>query len=221
MTILAQREQSSDSHLRGVLYFDVISPWAYLMDAALRREPLPIDLEPRPVLFAGLLNSFGHKGPAEIERKRRFTYEFCTWTAQQMNIPFQMPAVHPFNPLRYLRLIIGLGAQPEVVSVVFDALYTSGVDPDSETVWQRLLGKLGVTSEYSEMNTPAVKEQLKHNTADAASIGVFGIPTVVVANRLFWGADSLPMLRAYLRGDPSFDSPQMKAAAQVRFGAQR
>jgi hypothetical protein len=30
------------------------------------------------VLFAGLLNAFGHKGPAEIERKRRFTYELCT-----------------------------------------------------------------------------------------------------------------------------------------------
>lgn len=213
--------QISDSRRRGVLYFDVISPWAYLMDAALRREPLPVELERRPVLFAGLLNSFGHKGPAEIERKRRFTYEFCTWTAQQMNIPFQMPAVHPFNPLRYLRLIVGLGARPEVVSSVFDALFTNGVDPESDTVWQSLLSELGVTADNAGMNTPAVKEQLKQNTADAAAAGVFGVPTVVVDDRLFWGADSLPMLRAYLRGDPSFDSPQMKAAAEVRFGAKR
>ena len=206
---------------RGVFYFDVISPWACLMDFALRREPLAITLERRPVLFAGLLNTFGHKGPAEIERKRRFTYELCTWTGQQQGVPFVMPSVHPFKPLRYLRLILALGATAEVVSAVFDQLYTTACDPDSDHAWNLLLDRLGVSSDAVQMDGPEIKARLKENTATAAAEGVFGVPTITVGDRLFWGLDSLPMLRAYLRQDPSLDSPAMQAASTVRFGASR
>lgn len=211
----------AEPKLRGVLYFDVVSPWAYLMDFALRREPLPIALEWRPVLFAGLLNTFGHKGPAEIERKRRFTYELCTWLAQQHGTPFLMPSAHPFNPLRYLRLILALGATAEVVSVVLDQLYTTGCDPDSDQAWRVLLDRLGVRGDSLRMDDPKIKARLKENTATAAAEGVFGVPTITVDDRLFWGLDSLPMLRAYLRGDPSLDSPAMQAVSSVRFGASR
>ncbi len=205
----------------GVFYFDVISPWACLMDRALRQEPLPIALERRPVLFAGLLNAFGHKGPAEIERKRRFTYELCTWTAQQQGIPFRMPATHPFNPLRYLRLILALGATPQAVSAVFDQLYASGCDPDSEAAWQATLERLGASEAHLRLDSPKIKARLRENTGSAAAEGVFGVPTITVGERLFWGLDSLSMLRAYLRGDPGLDSPAMQAATNVRFGATR
>jgi 2-hydroxychromene-2-carboxylate isomerase len=206
---------------RGVLYVDIISPWASLFDFALRKEPLSIELELRPVLFAGLLNTFGHKGPVEIERKRRLTYELCTWTARQAGMPFIMPSVHPFNPLRYLRLILVLGSKPEVVSHVFDQLFTTGCDPDSEPAWLELHRRIGVAPGSLDVDAPEVKARLRNNTTAAAEEGVFGVPTVTVGDRLFWGFDSLPMLRAYLRGDPEFGSPAMLAASRVRFGAQR
>lgn len=199
----------------------VISPWACLMDHALRREPLSVPLKRRPVLFAGLLNAFGHKGPAEIERKRRFTYELCTWTAQELGIPFVMPAVHPFNPLRYLRLIVALGATPAVVSAVFDTLYTTGCDPESPEAWQDVLDRLGGEASALDLDAPEVKNRLKDNTTHAASEGVFGVPTIVVGERLFWGLDALPMLRAHLQGDPRLTSPAMRAAGGARFGAHR
>ncbi len=191
------------------------------MDFALRQEPLPFTLERRPVLFAGLLNAFGHKGPAEIERKRRFTYELCTWTAQQRGMPFLMPSVHPFNPLRYLRLILALDAKAEVVSEVFAQLYTTGCDPDSEQGWLGMLDRLGVNESSLRLDDPAIKARLKENTASSAAAGVFGVPTIIVGDRLFWGLDSLPMLRACLRGDTDLDSPAMQAASRVRFGASR
>lgn len=212
---------TTESASQAVYYFDVISPWACLMDQALRREPLPVPLERRPVLFAGLLNAFGHKGPAEIERKRRFTYELCSWTALEQGIPFVMPAVHPFNPLRYLRLIVALGATPAVVSAVFDALYTTGCDPESPEAWQDLLERLGVEAPALDLDASAVKDRLKDNTTQAASDGVFGVPTIVIGERLFWGLDALPMLRAHLRDDPRLASPAMQAAASVRFGVSR
>lgn len=207
----------------GVLHFDVISPWAYLMDQALRRAPLPITLERRPVLFAGLLNTFGHKGPAEIDSKRRFTYELCTWTAQQQGVPFLMPSVHPFNPLRYLRLVLALETTPEAVSAVFEQLFTTGCDPDSAAAWQATLARVGLTEAEAALRTgtPEVKARLRDNTTGAAEAGVFGVPTVTVGGKLFWGLDSLPMLSAYLGGDPGLDSAAMRAVGQVRFGASR
>ena len=205
----------------AILYFDVISPWACLMHHALHRAPLPITLELRPVLFAGLLNAFGHKGPAEIERKRRFTYELCTWTAQEQGIPFVMPSAHPFNPLRYLRLILALGTTPQVVSAVFEQLFTTGCDPDSTEAWQAMLERLGVSEAALKLDAPEIKARLRDNTARAAAEGIFGVPTITVGDRLFWGLDSLPMLRAYLHADPALDSAAMQAAAQVRIGTTR
>jgi 2-hydroxychromene-2-carboxylate isomerase len=214
---------TTDSNKKAVLYFDVISPWACLMDHALRVDPLPIFLEYRPVLFAGLLNTFGHKGPAEIESKRIFTYELCTWTGQAMGLPFVMPAVHPFKPLNYLRLIVGLGATPQVVSAVFDQLYTTGCNPDTNEAWQALLERLNITEAKATalIETPAHKEGLKENTLQAAQNGVFGVPTIVVDGKLFWGLDSLPMLRAHLKGDPSLSSTAMTATMKVEFGVKR
>lgn len=206
---------------RGILYFDVVSPWACLMDHALRREPLPIELERRPVLFAGLLKAFGHKGPAEIPRKRVLTYELCTWTAQERGIPFTMPSVHPFNPLRYLRLILALGSTPQAISAVFDQIYTTGWDPESPEAWQGTLERLGVREDDLLLDTPEIKARLKENTDRAAADGIFGVPTITVGDRLFWGLDALPLLRAYVRGDSRLDSAAMQAAARVQVGARR
>jgi 2-hydroxychromene-2-carboxylate isomerase len=206
---------------QATFYFDVISPWAYLVDVVLRREPLAVDLQLQPVLFAGLLNHFGHKGPAEIDRKRQFTYELATWTAQQLSIPFRMPAVHPFNPIRYLRLILACGSTPQVVSSVFDVLYTDGTDPESAAMWRAVLARLGLKREPPEIDALHIKAALRQNTEAAATQGVFGVPTLMVENRLFWGLDSLPMLRAFLRGDPLYDSEAMRAARDAKIGARR
>src|SRR5256885_6168448 len=45
------------------------------------------------------------------------------------------------------------------------------------------------------------KRLLRENTEAAAARGLFGVPAWEVDGRLFWGLDSLPMLRAYLEGD--------------------
>lgn len=203
------------------LYFDVISPFAYLLDAQLRRAGLPLALDRKPVLFAGLLSAHGAKGPAETPGKRTYIYEFCTYRAHACGIPFQMPAVHPFNPLRYLRLIIALGSTPEVTSAVFDAIYATGADPHAPATWQRLTRSLGVADPDALIDAPAVKQQLRDNTDAAVAAGVFGVPTILVDGRIFWGEDSLPMLSAYLSGDPVFTSPAMLALRNVQYGAHR
>ena len=205
----------------GAFYFDVVSPFAYLLNATFDRSALPIELERKPVLLAGMLHAFGQKGPAEIPSKRIFTYEYCTWLAQQHGIPFQMPAAHPFNPIRYLRLILALKCEPAVISAVFHTLFATGLDPAEPSTWTSLTDQLGVPDAEALIGNPDVKLQLRANTDDAIAKGVFGVPTIEVDERLFFGFDSLPMLAAYLVGDRFFTSDAMQSVTRIKVGATR
>ncbi len=203
------------------LYFDVISPFSYLMDATLRQQGLPMQVRLRPVLFAGLLQAHGTKGPAEVEAKRAFTYEYCTWFAHKNGIPFVMPSVHPFNPLHYLRLIVATGCSPSITSRIFDALWTTGADPEDPAVWRKVVESVGVYDAEFRIQLQTVKSEVRSNTEKAIAEGVFGVPTIVAAGHLFWGLDSLAMLRDYLAGDAVFQSPAMKAARNSKIGSIR
>ena len=70
-------------------YFDFVSPFSYLQCEQLPALERTIRVHYRPVLFAGLLKAHGHKGPAEIPAKRRFTYRFVVWQARQLKIPLK------------------------------------------------------------------------------------------------------------------------------------
>src|SRR5262245_28781095 len=91
---------------RASWYFDFVSPYAYFGLLRLSELGDELGVEYCPVLLAELLNRCGQKGPAEIATKRRWTYRACTWWAAEHRVPFRFPAVHPFNPLPYLRLAI-------------------------------------------------------------------------------------------------------------------
>ena len=72
-------------------YFDFVSPFAYLQLAQFDRLPGSLEIDYVPVLFAGLLEYWENKGPAEIPEKRRHTYRFCQWYGERHGIPFRFP----------------------------------------------------------------------------------------------------------------------------------
>ncbi|HTN27126.1 MAG TPA: 2-hydroxychromene-2-carboxylate isomerase [Burkholderiales bacterium] len=184
----------------ALLYFDFVSPFAYICLHRLKELPADLQIEYRPVLFAGLLGHWGQKGPAEIASKRRYTYRWCNWWAKRLGIPFRFPAGHPFNPLHHLRLAIACGSQPEAVRSIFDVLWTSAEDPANPTAFTALVRSLGV--DPPRLASEEIKDALRKNTEQAAARGVFGVPTFEVDGELFWGADSIEFLSAFL-ADPT------------------
>jgi 2-hydroxychromene-2-carboxylate isomerase len=113
---------------RADWYFDFISPYAYLQLTQFVRLPSDLEVSLKPVLFAGLLGHWEHKGPAEIPDKRRQTYRYCHWLAAKRGVPFKVPPRHPFNPLAVLRLAAGLGSERVVVQTIFDHIWGQGRD---------------------------------------------------------------------------------------------
>ncbi len=146
-------------------YFDFISPFSYLQFEQLPRLPATVEVQLRPVLFAGLLNHWNSKGPVEIPGKRRFTYRHVHWLARRHGIPFKMPPAHPFNPLRVLRLSIALGNGPETVQQIFRFIWREGRDPGAE--WLELQRRLDVTDADRRIAAPEVRSALRRNTQEA------------------------------------------------------
>lgn len=202
-------------------YFDFISPFSYLASERLDRLPAHIELRPRPVLFAGLLQHWQTKGPAEIAPMRRFTFRHIQWLADNNNIPLRLPPLHPFNPLKLLRLCIALDSEPALAQRLFRFVWAEGRSSDDPVDWQALIEELGVEDADKLISTPEVKAQLRQNTEDAIGKGVFGVPSFVVDDEIFWGFDAIDFLLAYLHEPELLNSPGMQAADAMPQGLQR
>jgi 2-hydroxychromene-2-carboxylate isomerase len=200
-------------------YFDFISPFAYIGLMRLERLSQQLEISYRPVLFAGLLNHWEQKGPAEIPAKRTWTYRWCTWWAAQQGIAFRAPAVHPFNPLPYLRLVIAAGNTLPAIRRIFEALWTTGADPGDERAFTALAHALDV--DPSRLADQSIKDALRLETAQAVARGVFGVPTLVVDDELFWGADATEFAEAYVADPGILATGEMLRAARLPVGASR
>jgi 2-hydroxychromene-2-carboxylate isomerase len=200
-------------------YFDFVSPYSHIAFKRLHELPRGVAVELKPVLFAGLLNHFGQKGPAELAPKRRWTYRWCTWWAQQLGLPFRFPASHPFNPLHHLRLAIAAGATPANVDRIFDAIWTTGAEASDPAAFKALAAALGV--DEARLGAQDVKDALKKNTDEAAARGVFGVPSYEVDGELFWGADSIGFVNAYLADPAALRNDEIRRADNLPVGAAR
>lgn len=201
------------------LYFDFVSPYSYIAFKRLHELPQGLSVELKPVLFAALLDHFGQKGPAEVPVKRRWTYRWCTWWAKSLGIPFRFPASHPFNPLHHLRLAIAAGTTPDAVGRIFDAIWTTGAEAADPKAFAALAQALGVDA--ARLGAPEVKDALRRNTEEAAAHGVFGVPTFEADGELFWGADAIGFVNAFLADPSVLGNDEMRRVDALPVGAAR
>jgi 2-hydroxychromene-2-carboxylate isomerase len=202
-------------------YFDFISPFAYLQSEQLSLLGPRTRIRYRPVLFAGLLAAHGHKGPAEIPRKRVFTYRFAVWQAQRLGIPFKMPPEHPFNPLPLLRLALACDCTPDAVHRIFRFVWRDGRLPDLPIEWAELVADLRLPDAQARIADPEVKDALRRNTDEAIARGVFGVPTLAIGDELFWGADATQMAADFVAAGCCFADPESARVAALPVGATR
>ena len=207
-------------------WFDPISPYAYL---AFERLPealvgLSYSVSYRPILFAALLQRWDHKGPAEIEPKRAWTFRQVRWLAHSQAVPLETPARHPFNPIAISRLAWATapeGATPNryaCATILAHVWQGGGADAEEPSRLAVLRDKL---APRLDLASDRVKQLLRDATDAALAKGIFGVPTIDVDGRLVWGVDALPMLAAYLRGDPWFRGPDWQLAGAPRPGVVR
>ena len=202
-------------------YFDFISPFAYLQFKHFHRLPVDLEVTLKPVLFAGLLGHWEHKGPAEIPAKRVQTYRYTHWLAKKLGVPFKTPPAHPFNPLRVLRLACALDCDHAVVEALFNFVWGTGGDVDEDGALDKIATRFGVTDLAATINQDTVKATLRGNTETAIARGVYGVPTFALDDELFWGFDSTEMLLDYLADPTLLHSVEMQRLANLPSAATR
>ncbi len=204
-------------------YLDFISPYAYLAFEKLPQvlEGLSYSVAYKPVLLGAVLMHHGQRGPAEIPAKRAWTYRHVQWLGHANGIPVEMPASHPYNPLPHLRLALatshGGDINRHVAETIFREVWRGGAEAIDPARLAALTARL---PSVREVAGEAVKAQLRTQTEQAVTAGVFGVPAFVVEGRLFWGFDALPMLRASLQGDAWFDA-SWNSVSRVTEGIRR
>lgn len=207
-------------------HFDYISPYSYLAWHQLDGLAMKHDLllEPKPTLFAGLLNHHGHKGPAEIPSKRIYMFKDCIRAAAQLGVPFAPVFSHPFNPLPSLRAtLLDMDDEPRkrLVTKLFHATWAESRDIGSAAVVAELCDEAGVPNALERIRDPRIKRRLQDASHEAKELGVFGVPTMIVDDELFWGTDSLPHLERYLLGEDPVRPDDVEAWLVVPATAQR
>lgn len=206
-------------------WLDPISPFAYL---AFERLPeafagLSYSVAYRPIVFGALLKHYEHKGPAEIEPKRAWTFRQVHWLAHRAGIALDTPARHPFNPIALSRLAWATaveGATPNrfVCETIFRHVWIGGADAEDPT---RLAALREELAPRLDPGSDEVKQRLRDATDAAIAAGLFGVPTLGIDDKRFWGYDALDMAAAFVRGDPWFDAPHWEREGAPRPGVQR
>jgi 2-hydroxychromene-2-carboxylate isomerase len=197
-------------------YFDFISPYAYF---AWRKLPTLAkkynrEIEAHPVVFGKLLDKWGQLGPAEIPPKRNWLNEYCLRYAALNGFKYNPPKKHPFNPLAALRMSlkeVSGDDQLRVIDSIFEGGWSNGADLGDLSTLISLLTKESIDGENlsHKILDLDIKELLINETSYAIERGVFGVPTIIIDDNLFWGNDQMDHIELLLDGKDPLDRERL------------
>ena len=76
---------------------------------------------------------------------------------------------------------------------IFNAIWQDGLNMNDENIVQKVIKNLNINPKtfFLRCLSASVKELLKKKTNDAYEKGVFGAPTFISNNKIFWGQDRI------------------------------
>ncbi len=209
-------------------YLDFISPytWLALMESRSFAERHGVTFEMHPVVYAAMLDAHGLVGPAETPAKRRYTFHDVVRLARRRGLAFSGPPAHPFRSLEALRTLCLFRDEPgalDLAARLSNACWGEGKDLTDIQVLSDLVDEAGFDGAdlRERISTPETKGQLRALTEAAIERGVFGVPTFIRGEEMFWGQDRLELLAESLSGETASDGSVADAFLDRPRGADR
>ena len=165
---------------------------------------MPLTLCPRASLLGGLLKHYGHKGPVRSRPSGRVP----------LGLIFVCHRAEIFPSAS-----ITLSHRVDMIDAIFRALWGYGHDPNDPVVWDDLCAAAADAKQRIEDTT--INAELRQNTDEAVTNGVFGVPTLAINGQLFWGYDSTDFACAYINDPTLFDSAEMQRMGHLPSVIQR
>ena len=176
-------------------YFDFISPYSYIAHKQIIKLNKRNNFNYKPILLGGLHNLGGITAPAFNERKMKNMKNDCLLISTKNNIPFKWNEKFPINSLYLMRgfLFIDENKKEKFIDCCFDAYWKDNIDISKEENLKKILSQCEIDQKkFNEgIKEIKIKNKLKDLTSLAFNNDVFGAPTFVVNNKLFWGQDRL------------------------------
>ena len=178
-------------------YFDFISPYSFLAYKKLisLNNKNKIKVIYKPLLLGGLHKLGGITAPAFNKRKMKNMKNDCELIAKKNDIKFKWNDKFPINSLYLMRgyLTMENEFKDKFFEVCFDAYWKDNVDISSEINIKNILKVCDLDNNtfFENIQSQKVKDELRELTNLAFEKDIFGAPTFVVNNKIFWGQDRL------------------------------
>ena len=178
-------------------YFDIISPYSYIAHKKIQKikKHQKVIFNYKPILLGGLHNLAGISAPAFNKYKLKNFQSDCELVSKKNNISFKWNLKFPINSLPIMRgyLSVEESQKEDYLNIFFDAYWKDNLDLSSEKEISKLLESLKIDSKifFDKIKQQSIKDTLKKFTNDAFEKEVFGAPTFIVDNKIFWGQDRL------------------------------
>jgi 2-hydroxychromene-2-carboxylate isomerase len=178
-------------------YFDFISPYSYLAHKKIQiiKKEENINFNYKPILVGGLHNLQGITAPAFIKSKLKHMISDCDLIAKKNKSTFIWNSKFPINSLNIMRgyLFTNDETKDLYLNVIFDAYWKDNLDTSNEKILETLLEKCKINLDgfFMGIKDPEIKDKLKNITQNAHDNEIFGVPSFVVNNKIFWGQDRL------------------------------
>ena len=179
-------------------YFDFVSPYSFLAHKEISKieKKNSIKIKYKPILLGGLHNLHGIKAPAFIPAKAKHMVRDCKLIAEKNKIKFKF---NSYFPIRSLNLMRGVLVAEEdnfknyYIDNIFNSIWQDGLNMNDENIIQKVLKNLNVNPKtfLLRSTSSSIKDSLKKKTNEAYEKSIFGAPTFVSNNKIFWGQDRI------------------------------
>ena len=179
-------------------YFDFVSPYSFLAHKEIRKieNRENIRIRYNPVLLGGLHNLHGIKAPAFIPAKAKHMIRDCKLIAERKNIKFKFNSYFPIKSLNLMRGVL-VAEEDNIknyyIDNIFNTIWQDGLNMNDEIIIEKVLKNLSVNPKTFTLRSTSslIKDTLRKKTNEAYQKGIFGAPTYVVNNKIFWGQDRI------------------------------
>lgn len=183
-------------------FFDFRSPYSYLAYSQL--PPLGVEIQLRPMTVLKVMEEVGNV-PTTLTCAAKGRYargDLLRW-AQRYQLPLNPGDMKNTDGEACSRAVLAAGSAAQAAAVteaLFKACWGEGRSLASVADILAVLTEAGIdTQPISELiDDPATVAALDSNTREAAARGVFGSPTMLIGEAMFFGNDRLDFVREHL-----------------------
>ena len=178
-------------------FYDFSSPYTFIAHKKIKeiKKNTNIDFLYKPMLLGGLHKLAGITANAFIGHKNDFMIQDCIMVSKKLGINFYFNDKFPINSLYLMRgtLVLEENLLEKYIDIFFESYWQLNLDLSDRKIFEKKLNEIGVDINkfFNDIENQAIKDKLKEITNEAFTKKIFGAPSFIYKDKVYWGQDRL------------------------------